>query len=89
MNNLKLWRESRGLKQTELAALVKPVDARIDSSMISRFENEMCLPTPSVSKALASALNVPESLLFGGTEQICTSRAWLTEKPARSRRAWT
>ena len=70
MNNLRLWRESRGLKQTELAAMVKPIDARIDSSMISRFENEMCLPTPSVSKALASALNVPESLLFGGTEQM-------------------
>ena len=73
MNNLRLWRESRGLKQTELAAMVKPIDARIDSSMISRFENEMCLPTPSVSKALASALNVPESLLFGGTEQLYIS----------------
>jgi transcriptional regulator with XRE-family HTH domain len=73
MNNLRLWRESRGLKQTELAAMVKPTDARIDSSMISRFENEMCLPTPSVSKALASALSVPESLLFGGAEQMYIS----------------
>lgn len=73
MNNLRLWRESRGLKQTELSALVKPIDPRIDSSMISRFENGMCLPTPSVAKALASALNVPESLLFGGTEQMYIS----------------
>lgn len=47
MNNLKLWRESRGLKQTELAALVKPVDARIDSSMISR-------------RALASMMDVSD-----------------------------
>lgn len=73
MNNLRLWRENRGLKQTELASLVRPIDSRIDSSMISRFENGLCLPTPAVSKALASALGVPVSLLFGGEEQMCIS----------------
>ena len=82
MNNLKMWREARGLKQTELAARLRPVDARIDSSMISRFENSMCLPTPAVAEALASALDVPVSLLFGGVEQTAMSGLLETDKPS-------
>lgn len=73
MNNLKLFREARGLTQKELAALVKNTDPRIDAIWISRFENGMCLPTPIIEEALASALSVPSVFIFGGAEQTAIS----------------
>lgn len=69
MNRIKEFREKAGLRQTDLAAVAKEVDSRIDAVMISNFERGLCLPTPAVKKALAEAMGVPECALYAMTEQ--------------------
>ncbi|MGA4517390.1 helix-turn-helix domain-containing protein [Solibacillus silvestris] len=45
-NNLRFYREAKGLKQSDVCAILKNYDSAIDNSMLSRFENNVCLPTP-------------------------------------------
>ena len=58
-NRLKEFRERAGLSQTELAW-----KARMAGQNISAFERGTLAPWPRARKALAEALNVPESELF-------------------------
>lgn len=45
-NNLKTTRLALGMMQTEVCAKMKQVDPSFDVAMLSRMENDRCLPTP-------------------------------------------
>lgn len=45
-NNLKATRISKGLKQTEVITHFQKVGECVDVSLLSKFENSVCLPTP-------------------------------------------
>jgi hypothetical protein len=46
VNNLRVIRESRNLKQTSVCAYMKTFDEGFDVPMLSKMENGVCLPTP-------------------------------------------
>lgn len=45
-NNLRLYREERGLKQGEVCQQMQTFDAAFNIPMLSKMENGICLPTP-------------------------------------------
>ena len=45
-NNLRVVRESKGLKQSEVCKQMKRFDRAFDKSMLSKMENGVCMPTP-------------------------------------------
>lgn len=45
INNLRVIRESRNLKQCQVCAVMKRHDRAFDKSLLSKFENGVCLPT--------------------------------------------
>lgn len=45
-NNLRVIRESREMKQSEVCKLMKRHDAKFDKSLLSKIENSVVLPTP-------------------------------------------
>ena len=45
MNRLKERRLELGLTQEAVSSVLKLVDPRIDTCMVRRFENGVCLPT--------------------------------------------
>ena len=50
-NNLRVYREAKGLKQGDVCKQMKQIDRAFDKSMLSKMENNVCLPTPlQVSK---------------------------------------
>ena len=58
-NRLKEYRERAGLSQTELGWR-----AKMAAQNISAIERGTLAPWPKAKKALAEALNIPESELF-------------------------
>ena len=69
MNNIKKFRLERGLTQKEVTEYLRHYDERIDSSMLSRFENELCYPTPLIMRSLCNVLKCLPEELYGVTEQ--------------------
>lgn len=45
MNNLRVIRESIGLKQCQVCDIMKQYDRAFDKSLLSKMENGVCLPT--------------------------------------------
>lgn len=45
INNLRVIRESKGLKQSRVCAAMKQYDRAFDKSLLSKMENGVCLPT--------------------------------------------
>ena len=45
-NNLRVVRESKGMKQNEVCKLMKRHGAKVDKSLLSKIENSVVLPTP-------------------------------------------
>lgn len=45
INNLRVIRESKGLKQNRVCAAMKQYDRAFDKSLLSKMENGVCLPT--------------------------------------------
>lgn len=45
-NNLKSVRLARGLKQIEVVEQLKEIEPSVDTSLLSKFENSVCVPTP-------------------------------------------
>ena len=45
-NNLKATRLARGMMQSEVCEQMKTVDPSFDTIMLSKMENDRCLPTP-------------------------------------------
>lgn len=52
-NNLRVQRETVGMKQSQVCAEMKKIDKSFDVSLLSKMENGVCLPTPFQLKALA------------------------------------
>ncbi len=44
-NNLRVVRESKGLKQRQVCNIMKQYDKTFDKSLLSKMENGVCLPT--------------------------------------------
>lgn len=55
---LKQWREGLGLSQMELARV-----ARVSQSMISRYEQGVHVPPPTVVERIVSAYGISPSVL--------------------------
>lgn len=45
-NNLRVYREAKGLKQSDVCVRMMQEDRAFDKSMLSKMENSICLPTP-------------------------------------------
>lgn len=53
-NNLRAVREEVGLRQSEVCNNMKSFDRSFDESLLSKMENDTCLPTPSQLSHLAA-----------------------------------
>lgn len=69
MNNIAYFRAREGLTQADVTKELRKYDKRIDSSMISRFENELCYPTPLIMRCLCNLFDCLPEELYGVTEQ--------------------
>lgn len=69
MNRLKERRLELGLTQEAVSGVLKLVDPRIDTCMVSRFENGVCLPTEEVLTALEAALRTSRAYLYGDEDK--------------------
>lgn len=65
MNRLKERRLELGLTQEAVSNVLKLADPRMNVSMLSRFENGVCLPTEEVMTALEAALRTDRDYLYG------------------------
>lgn len=64
VNNLRVVRESKGMKQKDVCNIMKEFVPTFDVSILSRIENSVCLPTPYVLMHLARIYGVrPGELL--------------------------
>ena len=65
-NNLRAVRILRGMKQEEVCERMKAFEPTFDVSMLSRMENDRCLPTPYQLAHLACILRCTASDLVDG-----------------------
>ncbi len=68
MNSIKERRLALGMTQPQLSAKLRAFDPRIDTGMVSRFEQEVCFPTEAVMKGLEMALQADRSELYSELE---------------------
>lgn len=68
MNCVREKRMALGMKQTDLLALLKEKEPRLDIGTLSRIENDICNPTAAVLDALEEILQTPREELFDGLE---------------------
>lgn len=63
-NNLRIIRQEKGLKQTQVCKEMQKHDRAFDVTMLSKMENGVCLPTPYQLSLLADIYGVqPEELV--------------------------
>ena len=72
MNRLKERRLELGLTQEAVSNVLELADPRMDVSMVSRFENGVCLPTEEVMAALEAVLRTNRGYLYGEEEKAET-----------------
>lgn len=63
--HLKAAREAAGIKQKETLSILRQVEPRVDKPMVSKYENGVCIPTPSQLSALCALYGRPLSELYG------------------------
>lgn len=66
-NNLRVVRESKGLTQDAVCRVLRKYDNAVDKSMLSKFENSVCLPTPLQLHELARIYACEPSELIDGS----------------------
>lgn len=64
LNNLRVIREGKGFKQKEVCAQMKKYDRAFDTSLLSKMENGVCLPTYYQLSKLALILDCAPSELL-------------------------
>ena len=64
MNRLKERREAVGLLQADVSRELKAVEPRVDISMVSRYEQGVCLPTKAQLVELEKILGVDRTKLY-------------------------
>lgn len=57
MSKYKRLMLNRGVMQKDVSASVRAVDPRVDTALMSKFVNDVCLPTPPVLKAICKTLS--------------------------------
>lgn len=57
-NNLRVVRESRGMKQSTVCAVMQKHDRAFDASLLSKMENGICLPTAAQLQKLSEIYGV-------------------------------
>lgn len=63
-NNLRVRREGMAMKQSEVCEIMQKYDKAIDCAMLSKMENNVCLPTPYQLSILADIYNcMPSDLV--------------------------
>lgn len=75
MSNLKRIREKKGLTQTELAEALGT-----DKYMISKFENNVCLPIPIMTRRLCILLETEIDKIWKKSEIYITPRNLALER---------
>lgn len=64
-NNLRVIRELKGLKQADVCLKLQQYDKGIDTAMLSKMENNVCLPTPKQVSLIAEIYGCnPQELIF-------------------------
>lgn len=67
INNLRVIREGKGLKQKDVCDRMREFDRAFDKSLLSKMENGVCLPTYYQLSKLASILDCePSELIAAG-----------------------
>lgn len=70
-NNLKSVRLAKGLKQIEVIERLKDLEPSLDTSLLSKFENSVCMPTPLQLLRLARVYECsPSDLINFGDDYI-------------------
>lgn len=64
VNNLRVVREIKGLKQSDVCKQMKRHDRSFDKSLLSKMENGVCMPTPCQTFKLAEIYGVEPSELL-------------------------
>lgn len=63
-NNLRVIREGLNMKQRDVCEIMQEIDERFDTSMLSKMENGVCLPTPIQLAKLCEIYNCsPDDLV--------------------------
>lgn len=57
MSRLQAIRIDRQYQQQEIVTMLQAAGYRIDSSLLSKMENDLCLPTPPTADRLCTVLN--------------------------------
>lgn len=57
MSEYKRLMLKRGVMQKDVAESVRRVDPRVDTALMSKFVNDVCLPTPPVLNAICKTLS--------------------------------
>lgn len=73
-NNLRVIRESKGLKQSQVCAAMKRYDRAFDKSLLSKMENGVCLPTYYQISKLAEIYGVQPFELLQADLYYLTSK---------------
>lgn len=64
INNMRLIREDRGMKQSEVCEKMKDFDKHFDVSLLSKMENGICMPFPAQIAKLSEIYGCnPEELI--------------------------
>lgn len=66
LNNLRVVRESKGIKQKDVCKLMRAYDRAFDKSLLSKMENGVCLPTYYQLSKLAEIYACTPSDLING-----------------------
>lgn len=69
-NNLRAVRVATGLKAKEVCKLMRATDPAFDESILSKMENDRCLPTAMQLRNLAEIYGVKPSELIGLNEYV-------------------
>jgi len=88
MNELKRIRLAQNVTQPELAKQLKTVEPRIDVGMISRYENNLCLPTLAQLEELEKVLGADRISLFGRDTLDLLKGVRLTKKETTFRKCF-
>lgn len=82
MSKYKRLMLNRGVMQKDVSASVRAVDPRVDTALMSKFVNDVCLPTPPVLKAICKTLSCDPLDIYDPREIALVPAPTAAEMPA-------
>ena len=82
MSKYKRLMLNRGVMQKDVSASVRAVDPRVDTALMSKFVNDVCLPTPPVLKAICKTLSCAPLDIYDPREIALVPAPTAAETPA-------